>query len=248
MATLGSLFDGIGGFCLAAVRHGITPLWASEIEKFPIAVTTHHFPEMQHAGDITALDGAVLPPVDIICGGSPCQDLSIAGRRSGLEGNRSGLFFEQIRIIREMREEDIRRGRTAQFVRPRISVWENVPGVYSSGTPPGEDFRIVIEEFLRIVDSSLAVPRPDSGRWESAGCVLGTGYSLAWRTLDARYWGVPQRRKRVFLVTDFGGESAPQILFESGRVPWDTAQSGEAGQESAPCSGEGAADTGGDSG
>lgn len=125
--TLGSLFDGIGGFPLAAVRSGVTPLWASEIEAFPIEVTKLRFPQMIHVGDVTKLDGAKLPPVDIICGGSPCQDLSVAGQRRGLAGERSGLFMEQVRIVKEMRDEDIRRGRTAQFVRPRFLCWENVP-------------------------------------------------------------------------------------------------------------------------
>ena len=165
--TLGSLFDGIGGFPLAAIRHGITPIWASEVEAFPIQVTKHHFPDMLHVGDITKLDGAKLPPVDIIAGGSPCQDLSVAGRRAGLAGERSGLFMEQIRIIREMRDESKRNGFANELVQPRFCVWENVPGVYSSGEPPGEDFRIVLEELLRIVDGSVDVPRPPSGRWQS---------------------------------------------------------------------------------
>lgn len=126
--TLGSLFDGIGGFPLAAIRQGITPLWASEIEPFPIQVTKHHFPETLHMGDITRLDGAKLAPVDIICGGSPCQDLSVAScTRAGLAGARSGLFLEQIRVTKEMRDADIRRGRTGKSVRPRWFCWENVP-------------------------------------------------------------------------------------------------------------------------
>ncbi len=167
--TLGSLFDGIGGFPLAAVHSGITPLWASEIEAFPIEVTKLRFPDMLHVGDITKLDGAKLPPVDIICGGSPCQDLSVAGQRRGLAGSRSGLFMEQVRIVKEMRNAEIRNGRTAQFVRPRFLLWENVPGAFSSGTPKGEDFRIVLEEIIRIKDSSCSVPRPDSGAWGPAG-------------------------------------------------------------------------------
>jgi len=184
--TLGSLFDGIGGFVLAGARHGITTLWASEIEAFPMEVTKFHFPEMLHLGDITKLDGAKLPPVDIIAGGSPCQNLSVAGRREGLAGSRSGLFFEQIRIIREMRDADKRNGRTAQFIRPRYGIWENVPGAFSSGEPPGEDFRVVLEEFIRIVDGAVSVPRPPSGRWEPAGYIMGTGFSLAFRVLDAQ--------------------------------------------------------------
>ncbi|MDE6589909.1 MAG: DNA cytosine methyltransferase, partial [Oscillospiraceae bacterium] len=135
--TMGSLFDGIGGFPLAAVRHGITPVWASEIETFPIRVTKERFPDMIHVGDITKLDGAKLPPVDIICGGSPCQDLSVAGTRSGLAGARSGLFMEQIRIVKEMRAADEQHGRTGVSIRPRFLAWENVPGAFSSGTPKG---------------------------------------------------------------------------------------------------------------
>ena len=141
--TMGSLFDGIGGFPLAAIRSGITPVWASEIEAFPIEVTKQRFPSMIHVGDITKLNGAVLPPVDIICGGSPCQDLSVAGARAGLAGARSGLFMEQVRLVKEMRNADKLRGRTALDVRPRFMVWENVPGAFSSGERKGEDFRII---------------------------------------------------------------------------------------------------------
>ena len=217
MPTLGSLFDGIGGFPLAAVHNGIEPVWASEIEAFPIEVTKERFPAMLHVGDITKLNGAELPPVDIVTGGSPCQDLSVAGARAGLAGERSGLFMEQIRVVKEMRTADERRGRTADHVRPRYLCWENVPGAFSSAG--GEDFRIVLEEIVRIKDSSCSVPRPDSGRWESAGAIiLGNQFSLAWRVMDAQYWGVAQRRKRIFLVADFGGRTAPQILFEQDRL------------------------------
>ena len=213
--TMGSLFDGIGGFPLAAVHNGIVPVWASEIETFPIEVTQQRFPDMLHLGDITKLHGAELPPVDIICGGSPCQDLSVAGARAGLAGARSGLFMEQTRLVKEMREADEQRGRTDQLIRPRFLVWENVPGAFSSGEPKGEDFRIVLEEIVRIKVSGISVPRPDTGRWESDGRILlGTDFSLAWRCIDAQYWGVPQRRKRIFLVADFAGRSAPQILFD----------------------------------
>ena len=142
--TIGSLFDGIGGFPLAAIRSGITPVWASEIEAFPIEVTKLRFPDMVHVGDITRLHGAELPPVDIICGGSPCQDLSVAGARAGLAGARSGLFMEQMRIVREMRLAEKARGRESFNIRPRWMCWENVPGAFSSGTPKYEDFRIVL--------------------------------------------------------------------------------------------------------
>ena len=154
MPTLGSLFDGIGGFPLAAVRNGIEPVWASEIEAFPIEVTRKRFPSILHVGDITKLNGAELPPVDIITGGSPCQDLSVAGARAGLAGERSGLFMEQIRVVQEMRDADERRGRTAHAVRPRYMCWENVPGAFSSAE--GEDFRIVLEEIIRIKDGSCS--------------------------------------------------------------------------------------------
>ena len=214
---MGSLFDGIGGFPLAASRHGIKTLWASEIEAFPIAVTKLHFPDMIHVGDIIKLKGADLPPVDIIAGGSPCQDLSVAStKRLGLAGERSGLFMEQIRVIKEMRQADIQRGRSVKYIRPRFGIWENVPGALSSGTPKTEDFRIVLEEFLRIGCDSMSVPGPYTGHWESAGRILlGSSLSLAWRIFDTQYWpSTPQRRRRIYLVIDFGGQSAPQILFD----------------------------------
>ena len=179
---------------------------------------------MLHVGDITKLNGNELPPVDIITGGSPCQDLSVAGARAGLAGERSGLFMEQVRIVKEMRDADERRGRAAHAVRPRYMVWENVPGAFSSAG--GEDFRVVLEEIVRIKACTGAVPRPDSGRWEFAGAIiLGDQFSLAWRVMDAQYWGVAQRRKRIFLVADFAGRSAPQILFEQDRLLGDPAQS-----------------------
>ena len=225
MMTMGSLFDGIGGFPLAAIRNGITPVWASEIEAFPIEVTKIRFPEMLHVGDITKLDGAKLPPVDVICGGSPCQDLSVAGQRAGLAGARSGLFMEQTRIAKEMRKADEQRNVPAHLVRPRYLVWENVPGAFSSAE--GEDFRAVIEEIVRIKYSACDVPRPESGRWESAGAVLlGDEFSLAWRVMDAQFWGVAQRRRRIFLVADFGGPTAPEILFKQDSLFGDIAQSG----------------------
>ena len=244
--TMGSLFDGIGGFPLAASRHGIKTLWASEIEAFPIAVTKLHFPHMVHVGDITKLKGWELPPVDIIAGGSPCQDLSVAStKRLGLAGERSGLFMEQIRVIKEMREADIQRGRTAEYIRPRFGIWENVPGALSSGTPKTEDFRIVLEEFLRIGCDSISVPGPYTGRWEPAGRVLlGDSLSLAWRILDTQYWpGTPQRRRRIYLVVDFGGQSAPQILFDQESLCRDYSAFIRTGQAIAddPAEGTGAA-------
>ena len=222
---------------MAAVHNGITPVWASEIEAFPIKVTKIRFPDMLHVGDITKLNGATLPPVDIICGGSPCQDLSVAGNRAGLAGERSGLFMEQTRIAKEMRKADEQRGIPAHLVRPRYLVWENVPGAFSSAE--GEDFRAVIEEIVHIKDSTCDVPRPESGRWESAGAVfLGTEFSLAWRVLDAQFWGVAQRRRRIFLVADFGGCTAPEILFKQDSLFGNLAPSrGEGQRASAPAQG-----------
>ncbi|MEY8326026.1 DNA cytosine methyltransferase [Lachnospiraceae bacterium 54-11] len=243
---MGSLFDGIGGFPLAAVHNGITPAWASEIEAFPMEVTKIRFPGMLHVGDITKLDGGRLPPVDVICGGSPCQDLSVAGKRQGLAGERSGLFMEQVRIVKEMREADGRRGIPDDLVRPRYLVWENVPGAFSSAG--GEDFRAVIEEIVRIKDCSCHVPRPDAGRWGPAGAaVLGDKFSLAWRVLDAQFWGVAQRRRRIFLVADFGGLTAHEILFKQDSLPGNPAAGGGEGQGAAAAA-EGGADGAGGAG
>ena len=183
--TMGSLFDGIGGFPLAAERYGIKTLWASEIEPFPMKVTGRRFPGMAHKGDITKLNGRLLLPVDIICGGSPCQDLSVAGARAGLSGARSGLFMEQIRIIKEMRTAERERGRTGADIRPRWMCWENVPGAFSSGSPKGEDFRIVLEEIIRIHDIGAEVPQSYPYSWPDAGdAVMENGFSLAWRCLE----------------------------------------------------------------
>lgn len=246
---LGSLFDGIGGFPLSAVRNGILPVWASEIEPFPIQVTKQMFPEMLHVGDITKLKGTELPAVDIITGGSPCQDLSIAGKRAGLSGERSGLFMEQIRIVKEMRKTDAKRQRGNETANPcgivpRFMVWENVPGAFSSSN--GEDFRAVLEEICRIADHTVSVPRPPAGRWKSAGAILGSGFSVAWRVLDAQYWGVPQRRKRIFLVADFGGTSAPEILFKQESLPGYPAQISRTGQGASGETQRSAGDPGGD--
>lgn len=237
--TMGSLFDGIGGFPLAAMRCGIIPVWASEIEAFPISVTKTRFPHMVHVGDITRLRGAELPPVDILCGGSPCQDLSVAGARAGLAGVRSGLFLEQIRITKELRDADIRRGRPAVLVRPRWFCWENVPGAFSSGTPKYEDFRIVLEEVTGVVCDPIYVPGPYPWTWRPAGqTFLGAAFSMAWRVLDAQYWpGTPQRRRRIYLVADFGGLTAPQILFDQKSLSGYFAQIRAAGQ-TAPSSAE----------
>lgn len=176
---------------------------------------------MKHLGDITKINGAAVEPVEVIIGGSPCQDLSVAGKREGLSGERSGLFMEQIRIIKEMRSADERNGAT--YIRPRYMVWENVPGAFSSNK--GEDFRIVLEETARVCDPTTVIPRPEGGKWTNAGAIVGDGWSVAWRVFDAQFWGVPQRRRRIALVADFGGATAPEILFERKGVFGDITQS-----------------------
>ena len=197
---------------------------------------------MKHFGDITKINGAEVPPVDVICGGSPCQDLSVAGKREGLSGARSGLFMEQIRVIKEMRDECLRklsmRGADVdlRYVQPRYMVWENVPGAFSSNK--GEDFRAVIEETAKIADKDAVIPRPTGGRWSPSGCVMGNGWSIAWRVHDAQFWGVPQRRKRIALVADFGGSSAPEILFERKSLSGDSEQSEQTREETSGTVGE----------
>ncbi|WP_406711894.1 DNA cytosine methyltransferase [Trueperella pyogenes] len=208
--TLGSLFDGSGGFPLAAKNSGIWPVWASEVEPFPILVTTKRLSHMTHVGDVSKLDGAAVEPVDIITFGSPCQDLSIAGRRAGLDGAKSNLFFEAIRIIKQMRKAT-----NGQY--PRFAVWENVPGAFSSNK--GDDFHDVLKHLTAICDETAAADLPRPKRWERAGAVVGDGYSLAWRMLDAQFFGVPQRRRRIFLIADFGSERAHEILFDPHQLP-----------------------------
>ena len=225
---LGSLFDGSGGFPLAGTLCGIEPIWAAEVEPYPIAVTRSRFPYMKHLGDISKINGAEIEPVDIITFGSPCQDLSVAGKRAGLkhedngddETTRSGLFIEAVRIIKEMREKT-----NGEY--PRFAVWENVPGAFSSNK--GEDFRVVLEELIKVVEPSAVMPAVPQFGWAYADSYCGNGWSLAYRVLDAQYWGVPQRRRRIYLVADFGGECAREILFEreglrgyftQGGTPW----------------------------
>ena len=231
--TLGSLFDGSAGFPLGGLLSGITPLWASEIEPFPIRVTTKRLPQMKHYGDITAMDGAKLPPVDIITFGSPCQDMSVAGRRDGLGGSRSSLFFEAVRIVKEMRC-------ATDGKYPRFIVWENVDGAFSSNH--GEDFRAVLEEICKIKDAGMSVP--GSAKWNSAGNIVGDDFSVAWRRLDAQFWGVPQRRKRIYLVADFACQCAGKILFESEGLSGYSAQGFRAWQETACRTGDGLEETG----
>lgn len=230
---LGSLFDGSGGFPLAGALFGIEPVWASEIEPFPIRVTKARFPGMKHLGDVTKINGAEIEPVDIITFGSPCQDLSVAGKQAGIhEGERSNLFFEAIRIIKEMRKHDRDAGRADELLRPRFAVWENVPGAFSSNK--GQDFRAVLEAFCSVSEGSdVSVPEPPKGKWKPVGCIVGDGYSVAWRVYDAQFWGVPQRRKRIYLVADFGSERAGEILFESKGVRWDSAESRKARENAA---------------
>lgn len=216
---LGSLFDGSGGFPLAAIFCGIKPMWASEVEPFPIRVTQKNLPQVKHLGDIKDIDGSGIEPVDIISFGSPCQDLSIAGKRAGLEGKKSNLFYEAIRVIKEMRCKS-----NGKY--PRYLLWENVPGAFSSNK--GEDFRCVLEEITRIKDSTVKLPRPS--RWKSAGEILGDNFSLAWRVLDAKYFGVPQRRRRIFLVADLDGGSSREILFEQKSLSGNTSEGCEKGK------------------
>lgn len=208
--TLGSLFDGSGAFPLAAKNVGIAPLWGSEIEPLPILVTSIHLPEVAHLGNIFDLDGAAIPPVDVLTGGSPCQNLSAAGRRDGLEGDKSSLFFQQIRVTKEMRKHT--NGR-----QPRYAIWENVTGVLSSSG--GRDFRQVLQSFISVKAPGVHVPQPPGWKWDPVGYVLGEDFSVAWRTVDSKFWGVPQSRNRVFLVCDFGGHNAGKILFDPSRMP-----------------------------
>lgn len=216
--TLGSLFDGLGGWQLAALHNGVRPVWSSEIEAFPMAVTKKHFPDTLQLGDITKLDGATLPPVDIICAGSPCQDLSVAGKRKGLEGERSGLFRKAIDIVFSMREAT-----NGEY--PKFFIWENVPGAFSSNK--GADFQAVLEEITK-----SKIPMPAGGRWATAGMVRSGRCDIAWRVLDAQYWGVPQRRKRIFLVADFRNQQSrnTEVLFEPESVSGDIESGGNEGQ------------------
>ena len=229
--TLGSLFDGSGGFPLGGLLAGITPVWASEIEPFPIRVTTKRLPFMKHYGDISQMDGGKIETVDIITFGSPCQDMSIAGRRDGLDGSRSSLFYEALRIIKEMRCATDGRY-------PRYIVWENVPGAFSSNK--GEDFKAVLEAVIGIAEPNAQVPMPEKARWPYADIYMGDGWSVAYRTLDAQYWGVPQRRRRIYLVADLAGGSAGKILFESEGLSGYSAESFRSWQRAAGSAEKGA--------
>lgn len=229
-----SLFDGSGGFPLAASLCGIEPVYAAEVEPYPIAVTNNRFPKMKHFGDVSKVKGGEIEPVDIITFGSPCQDMSVAGKRAGLkhtavgdeETTRSGLFMEAIRIIKEMRVK-------TNGIYPRYAVWENVPGAFSSNK--GEDFRTVLDELIKISEPDAVMPDVPKAGWPYADCYSGNGWSLAYRVFDAQYWGVPQRRRRIYLVADFRGERAKEILFERKGLRRNSAQSGTQGQETARC-------------
>ena len=231
--TLGSLFDGSGGFPLGGLLCGITPVWASEIEPFPIRVTTKRLPSMKHYGDVSRMDGGKIEPVDVITFGSPCQDMSIAGKRAGLDGSRSNLFYEAMRIVKEMRC-------ATDGKYPRYIVWENVPGAFSSNK--GADFQSVLEKICSVKGYEIHTPRP--GRWANAGEIVADDFSLAWRVFDAQYWGVPQRRKRIYLVADFAGGSAGKILFESEGVSGYTPQGFRSWQGTAETFEEGAGASG----
>lgn len=232
---VGSLFDGSGGFPLAALLCGGFPAWASEVEPYPIAVTHSRFPSMKHLGDVAKINGSEVEPVDVITFGSPCQDMSVAGKREGIKHSaqgdkkttRSGLFYEAVRIIREMRKAT--NGRY-----PRYAVWENVPGAFSSNK--GRDFHAVLEALCSICDNTVSIPEPTDRRkpaklvWLKAGEVVGDSYSVCWRTLDAQYWGVPQRRKRVYLVADFNTQCAGKVLFKPESLRGNMPQGDEKGK------------------
>ena len=218
--TLGSLFDGSGGFPLGGIMNGITPIWASEIAPFPIRVTTKRIPSMKHYGDICSINGAEIEPVDIITFGSPCTDMSLAGKRAGLDGKQSVLFHEALRIIKEMRLNT-----HGQY--PRFIVWENVPGAFSSNK--GQDFQAVLREIVKIKDEALDVPLP--AKWLPAGEVVGDGFSMAWRAIDAQYFGVAQRRRRIYLIADLTGRCAGDVLFESESLSGNTEEDIREGKE-----------------
>lgn len=220
--TLGSLFDGSGGFPLGGLMCGVRPIWASEIEPFPIRVTTKRLTFMKHLGDINQINGADIEPVDIITFGSPCTDMSVAGKRAGLDGKQSTLFYQAIRIIKEMRCK-------TDGKYPRWIAWENVPGAFSSNK--GEDFRCVLESISKIKNENFSVPKPP--KWSNAGEIVGDDFSLAWRVFDAQFWGVPPRLKRIYLVADFGSKCAGKILFESESVSGYSEESGQSWQRTA---------------
>lgn len=210
--TMGSLFDGIGGWCIAAQRNGAVPVWTSEIEPFCMEVTKKHFPNVIQLGDIRKIKGGKIPPVDIICAGSPCQDLSVAGKREGLKGERSGLFRTANDIV-----SDMLNATSGKY--PKYFIWENVLGAFSSNK--GRDFQAVLSEITQ-----ADIPMPRSGRWARSGMVRSKRCKVTWRVLDAQYWGVPQHRERIFLIACFGNRGGrPEVLFESESMPGYPAES-----------------------
>lgn len=238
--TLGNFFSGSGTWELAGILCGAVPLWESEIEPFPVALEAKRFPMCKQLGDITKVSGYDIEPVDIMTNSSPCQDISVAGKRKGMSADsetRSSLFHEVIRITKEMREHEFEQLRmreaneSIQYVRPYIWCWENVCGALSSGNPKGEDFRCVLEEIARVIDPEVHVPLPKNGKWTNAGCLDGNGWSIAWCVRNAANEGVPQRRRRVFLVADFTGNSATEILFKRESVSWNFATIRDTWQE-----------------
>ena len=234
--TLGSLFSGSGGFELGGMLAGIRPVWNSEVEPYPIRVTTKRLPFVEHLGDINGIRGDEITPVDIITFGSPCTDMSVAGKRAGLDGKQSSLFYQAIRIVEEMRC-------ATDGKYPRWIVWENVPGAFSSNK--GEDFRAVLEAVCSVKGENIPVPEPPKGKWANAGSIVADGFSLAWRVFDAQFWGVPQRRKRIYLVADFAAGSAGKILFESEGVSGYSAEGFRAWQGTAGSAAEGIGAAGG---
>lgn len=225
--TMGNFFSGSGTWELAAKMCGIDVLFESEIEPFPVELEAKRFPEAIQLGDIANVNGAEIPPVDILTNSSPCQDLSVAGKRAGLDGERSGLFLEVIRITKEMRNADrLRSGRATEYIRPRFWCWENVPGALSIAG--GADFRTVLEETIGIVEPEVHVSQPK--KWGKNGIVDGDNWQLAWRIMDAQYYGVAQRRRRLYLVLDTFGHSAGEILFERESVSWNFAEIAETWQ------------------
>ena len=225
--TMGNFFSGSGTWELAAKMCGIDVLFESEIEPFPVELEAKRFPEAIQLGDIANVNGAEIPPVDILTNSSPCQDLSVAGKRAGLDGERSGLFLEVIRITKEMRNADrLRSGWATEYIRPRFWCWENVPGALSSAG--GADFRTVLEETIGIVEPEVHVSQPK--KWGKNGIVDGDNWQLAWRIMDAQYYGVAQRRRRLYLVLDTFGHRAGEILFERESVSWNFAEIAETWQ------------------
>ena len=222
--TLGSLFSGSGTFELGGRLAGVKPVWLSEVEPFPLRVTEKRLPDVKQYGDVSKLSGAELPPVDIITFGFPCTDISIAGKQEGLHAARSGLFFQAIRIIKEMREK-------THGEYPKYAIAENVKALFSSFK--GEDFREVLTEFCRIKDECAYVPMP--AKWSHAGLIMGDSYSIAWRLFDSKHWGVPQRRERVYIVTNFTGRGAGEILFKRDCLPWHTPEGFRTREEAASC-------------